>query len=439
MEAATAKILQKDFIRGGVKVLGKCRFNTPWIPSAENVRYRNRYIEAGSADADAHADASSTTNEVCVAWFAYGNSAKSDKYHQQAIDSMKNLKERAKGVRSVFVTDRYEFFSTSSEYDFMDTAVPIPTGWDAPPPYFSWFRRKQKKDPFLHRAVAITYWEEIMPSCQITLAVDATTTYCGGPMTLRNQLLELLANPKFEVGTNVEHAPFPIFDASPYKAPRRENPDIKEILPHNCALAWRRADNYANNNVTGSGRATNGDVSRQIRLQWLARIRIGGPPEVSEDQKALQYVIYQRASQLQQEKGEPGDDNDALYRTGWNQLSQNLATAFHTLQRKKYGAHPRFTYLIPNGTVSLLHSSQRVPPGYQDICEFLNSDLRPRIVWQHDPSGSMEFLFNFKDCIVKEKDVTDGPVIPGCFRKERNPKLQCAPQEPYVCEESFPH
>jgi hypothetical protein len=226
----------------------------------------------------------------------------------------------------------------------------------------------------------------------------------------------------FQLGANVEHAPWPKWTSTPFRAPRRaqiHNPSLQfhEYLPHNCGVAWR----------AGSAE------SIHLRKQLLHRMMMGvSNKKISaDDQKALRYVMEENAKAKNENGETTSTKNSSLYR-----LKENTAMAMHSVHKHQYGFYPRFSYIIPPGKVSLLHlyEPSAIHPNFKgDICAFLNSrDDQKRMVWQHTKDSYYDLLLDVDTCQELEESLT---IQPWCAFKYK--AWECQPLEPYICKESF--
>jgi len=289
------------------------------------------------------------TPVACAIFFAYGSRArKGGRYELEINRTLTRLKRLNPGVHIILATDNPSLQQQGLANQIIAVEFTKVTQWKT---------RLKIMSNMSHHA----------PQCDVTAALDSHVTLCSS--NLYSRMREFYMRRDTVIGANVEHAPQPAWYSSPFAYTNAKY----QHLPHNFALMWK-----------------NGQTADDVLEEWYFNMVSMMPVDdarvrAPDDQVPLRDVLGRQGVHL-------------------TRLQESFTFAFKSVHKHKFGFNPRFSYLV-EGPITMIHSynASAVPDSVArgDICSFINSDMRPRIVWQESRDAKYELLFSFEECQAK--------------------------------------
>mmetsp|Transcript_25701 Transcript_25701/g.42773 ORF Transcript_25701/g.42773 Transcript_25701/m.42773 type:complete len:408 (+) Transcript_25701:80-1303(+) len=197
------------------------------------------------------------------------------------------------------------------------------------------------------------------PDCDMVMSLDSHVTVCSSD--LRKRLIELYDDPSFQIGTNVEHNPYPSWKSTPFTF----DPEYGgKLMPHNFAIVIRNSPQVL----------LLLEKWYQYMTSWATKLMTGFD---ADDQKPLQKLLSR-------------SDLPSLTR-----LKESFAMAEKSVHKRRFGFYPRFTYAL-EGNVTMIHSHRKegIPDVYRgDMCKLVNSDRRPRMLIRQEGNSTHPGLY----------------------------------------------
>ena len=281
------------------------------------------------------------TFTACALFTVYGTSPR---YVNEVESSIETLKSRNHDVKVILATNNARLNAGTSPADHVEAIESVVTG-------------------FLSRTLLISEMHQRVPECHFIASMDSHVKVCSN--NLKEKLYDLY-RAKVMIGTNIEHAPFKPWCSSPFQY-EQYNPcgsGFVSPMPHNFVIVWN----------------PHSAAFKELARVWIEIHR----KDPHDDQKPLQ---------------------KALQKSGvkHTRLQENFALALKRLHHKNIGFYPRFTYLF-EGNVTMIHSHtiSSIPRDFKgDVCKFLNSEIRPRMIVEASKGSKYEFIHSSSECEEK--------------------------------------
>lgn len=288
-----------------------------------------------------------TNPKVCALFFVYSGVKR---YEDEVVASITRLKSLNPDVFTILVTDNPALSSEA----VIDRLELMKEG--RLQRFTRSFNRAIGRSEWLTRVEYISTLHSWASDCDITISLDSHVTVCSRNMYARMQ--KLYHREDFHIGTNVEHVPG---FAVAFEYDRSYG---KRLHPHNFAIVFKKS--------LTSARVFQGWYHRMT--SWKGRL-IG--IFNSDDQRPLMFELQAQNTPL-------------------SRLPESLAYAEKSVDKGKFGMLPRFTFAF-DGNVTLVHSYDKnaLPSGFSNICDFVNSDRRPRMVLRSSTSKQSKYQLAF--------------------------------------------
>ena len=274
----------------------------------------------------------------CVLFSVYGTNTR---YINEVESSIGTLKRLNRDVKVILATNNAQFSTRNSSVDRIELIESATSG-------------------FLSRTIVISEMHYRVPECHFVASLDSHVRVCSND--LKKKLYNLY-RAEVLIGTNIEHAPFKPWCSSPFQYEQKKKCGGGDItsMPHNFVIVWN---------------------PHSAQFKELARVWINfHMNDPRDDQKPLRKALQATGTQH-------------------TRLREDFALALKRLHHRKIGFYPRFTYLL-EGNVTMMHSHtlSSIPTHFNsDVCNFLNSDSRPRMIVESGKNEKYKFIHSLSEC-----------------------------------------
>jgi hypothetical protein len=294
--------------------------------------------------------------KLCVVFQVYNHK---ERYEAEVQASMARLKKLNPDVTTILITDNKDLADDAS----IDILKVIP------PDDYSLLRLVGIND-FTTRLLYLSTLPTWAPDCDMHMSLDSHVTVCSS--NLRKRLLELYTDPTFQIGTNVEHNPYPSWKSTPFTY------DLKyggKYMPHNFCMVFRTHSAPVIQLL---------QTWYEYMTSWNTKLMTGLD---ADDQKPLQKLLSSSSTTI-----------------SLTRLTESFAMAEKSVHKRQFGFYPRFTYAL-QGNVTMIHSHRQegIPEPYHgDMCAFMNSGDKTRMLIRHEGNathpGLYQLVYNAKHC-----------------------------------------